>query len=93
MTEKLLLKVEESPIIPGGRTRVNKDDIKNLDIYEGDLIVVSSEKKDILVSMYTDDMIEEGRISIREEDRKKLKVQEGDEVDIRKHEKLLTKLL
>jgi len=93
MTKRLTLRVEESPVESGGRVRVNKGDIKDHDIQEGDLIVVSSEKKDILVSIYTDEMIEEGRISIRVEDRKKLKVGEGDEVEIRKHEKLLNKLL
>ncbi|MEF8874453.1 MAG: hypothetical protein V5A88_07275 [Candidatus Thermoplasmatota archaeon] len=93
MTERLILRVEESSIKSGGRVRVNEEAIENLDIYDGELIVVSSEKKDILVSMYTDDMIEEGRISIREDDRKKLDVEGRDEVEIRKHEKLLNKLL
>ncbi len=93
MTESLILEVEKSPVRSGGRVRVNKEDIEGLEIDDGDLIVVSSKEKDILVSIYTDEMIENGKISIREEDRKKLKVEEGDDVEIRKHKKLLNRLL
>ncbi len=93
MTNGLILIVTESRVKSGGRVRVNDEDVEDQEINDGELIVVSSEKKDILVSIYTDDMIKKGRISIRGHDRKKLKVEEGDEVDIRKHEKLLNKLL
>ncbi|MBS3816100.1 MAG: hypothetical protein KGY76_00875 [Candidatus Thermoplasmatota archaeon] len=93
MKEEITLKVKKSPVESGGRVRVNNSIIEDLDMEDGDLIVVSSKNKDVLVSAYSDEMIEEDNISIRVKDRKKLGVEEEDEVEVRKHEKLLNKLL
>jgi len=89
----LFLEVESSPVEAGGRVRVNKDILEDLEVKEGELLVVSSKNKDILVSVYSDEMIDERKINIRVKDRDKLQVEEGDEVTIRKHTSLLNKLL
>ncbi len=93
MTERLILDVENSPVESGGRVRVNRDIFEGFEFSEGEMVVVSSKTKDILVSIYCDEMMENGKISIRLKDRKKLDVDEGDEVEVRKHQKLLQKLL
>ncbi|MFP3871745.1 MAG: hypothetical protein ACLFVL_02570 [Candidatus Aenigmatarchaeota archaeon] len=93
MTEQLRLEVENSPIEAGGRVRIDKDTLEELNVVEGELIVVSSKNKDILVSVYSDEMMEKGKISIRVKDRKKLEVEEGDGVDVREHKNLLHKVL
>jgi len=87
------LEVENSPIESGGRARVNEEIMKEAELEDGQMIVVSSENKDILVSAYSDYMIEREKISLRVNDRKKLGVQEGDKVTVREHKKLLQKLL
>ncbi len=93
MTKVETLFVEESPIRSGGRVRVNAEVLKRLEVETEDLIVVSSDKKDILVKIYGDDLIDEDKIRIRISDREKLGVEEDEEVSVRKHQKLLTKLL
>lgn len=93
MTELAELEVENSPIEAGGRARVNEELMKEAELEDGQMIVVSSENKDILVSAYSDYMIEREKISLRGKDRKKLGVQEGDKVTVREHKKLLQKLL
>ena len=85
--------VQRSPVKFGGRARTSKDILNELDITEGDLILIRSEKKDVLVSLYYDDIMENGKIKLREEDLKKLGVDEGDLVTIKKHHSLLNKLL
>jgi len=93
MTEIDTLFVEESPIRSGGRVRVNIEVLKRLEVKTGDLVVISSDKRDILVKIYGDDLIDEDKIKIRVSDVKKLGVEEDEEVSVRKHQKLLTKLL
>ena len=93
MTEIDTLFVEESPIRSGGRVRVNIEVLKRLEVKTGDLVVISSDKRDILVKIYGDDLIDEDKIKIRVSDVKKLGVEESEEVTVRKHQKLLTRLL
>ncbi len=93
MTESRSLKVEKSPVKSGGRARVNTESIEDLEVDDGELIVVSSDRKDILVSVYGDDLINLGKIKLRKLDVEKLGVGEGQTVNIKKHKKLLNKLL
>ncbi|MBS3782072.1 MAG: hypothetical protein KGY66_06525 [Candidatus Thermoplasmatota archaeon] len=93
MTEAKMLEVEKSPIESGGRARVNKTLLEKLSFTSGDLVVVSSDKKDILVTIFGDDLIEEDKIKLRVLDVEKLGVEEGEEISIREHKKLLTKLI
>ncbi len=93
MTEAEYLVVEKSPIEAGGRARVNSAVIDRLDITSGDLVVVSSDKKDILVKLFGDDLVEEDKIRVRGHDVEKLGIEEDDEVSVKKHKKLLKKLL
>lgn len=94
-TENLVdaLIVEKSPIKSGGRARVNIEILKELKIDTGQQVVISSEKKDILVKVYGDTLMDKGKIRLRILDLKKLDVERGDEVTIREHEKLLSRLL
>lgn len=93
MAEGKTLDVKESPIQFGGRARVNSNVLDDLDINEGDQVVLSSKSADVLVSIYSDNLLEEGIIKLRGKDRKKLAIQEGDEIEVRKHKSLLNKLL
>ncbi|MFW5945546.1 MAG: hypothetical protein ACOCSJ_01710 [Candidatus Natronoplasma sp.] len=93
MTEAERLVVEKSPVEAGGRARVNSAILDELEITRGDLTVVSSDKKDILVTVFGDDLVDEGRIRLRVNDMDKLGVEEDEEVSVKKHKKFLTKLL
>lgn len=91
MQKKVTLQTEESPIAFGGRARINKSVLEQLNVEEGNLVVVSSEDKDILVSIYSDEMIDEGKIKLRKNDLKKLKVDEDKYVEIKEHQSYLQK--
>ncbi len=93
MVSDLTLKVEESPVKSGGRSRVSPDTLKRMNLGEGELVVLSSNKKDILVTLYCDNLIGNGRIKIRKQDTRKLGVKEGDEIKIKQHQNLLKSLL
>ncbi|MFO7792689.1 MAG: hypothetical protein R6W73_06890 [Candidatus Saliniplasma sp.] len=93
MVEKSILKVKNSPVKVGGRARVNPNIKMNLDLDNGGLVIVSSETKDVLVSIFFDDLVDDGKIVLRKEDRKKLNINEGESVRVRKHKSLLNKLL
>lgn len=93
MKSDINLRVEESPVKSGGRSRINQKTLEKLNIAEGESVVLRSNHKDILVTIYSDDLIEEGGIKVRQQDLKKLSVKEGDEIKIKKHQSLLTNLL
>lgn len=93
MSNHLTLKVEESPVKSGGRSRVSRQTLQELNLGEGELVVLSSNKKDILVTLYCDNLIRNGQIKIRQQDLRKLGVKEGDEVKLKQHQSLLTNLL
>lgn len=93
MTQDDILVVETSPVRSTGRARVNSEVLDKLDISSGELAVVSTDKKDILLSLFGDNLIEEGKIKLRILDAEKLGTEEGEEIKIRKHQKLLKKLL
>lgn len=93
MTQEKILTVENSPVKVGGRARVSFSTVKDLDLEEGDLAIVSSESKDILVSTFCDKFVEDNVIVLREQDIKKLNVSKRDNVTLRKHQSILTKLL
>ncbi len=89
MSGSLNLNVEESPVTMGGRARINKNNLAKLGIKEGSLVVLSSEEKDILVNIYSDQLVDEGSVVIRKEDMKKLITAEGCSVKVRPHSKVL----
>ncbi|MGM0406226.1 MAG: hypothetical protein ACQEQM_08820 [Thermoplasmatota archaeon] len=93
MVKEKVLAVDISPVKVGGRARVNSKTIIDLDLEEGDLAIVSSESKDILVSTFSDKFVNDGEIMLREQDIEKLNVSKGDNVSLRKHQSILTKLL
>ncbi len=88
MTE-LKLEAEQGSVRIGGRARVNPEDLDRIGITEGDLAVLSSDHKDILVNIFSDIFVERGKIIIREDDMKKLKVGDGGTVELTEHESLL----
>ncbi|MFO8109603.1 MAG: hypothetical protein R6U17_03640 [Thermoplasmata archaeon] len=85
------LKVKPSVVRIGGTARTDNDTMKTLMMNDGELAVISSEKKDILVNLFADSLIESGCIKLREGDMKKLSVNSGDMVRVRAHENLLSK--
>lgn len=93
MAKEKVLKVDNSPVKVGGRARVSTDTIKELELKEGDLAIVSSQSKDILVSTFSDKFVNDGEIMLRGQDLEKLNVSKGDNVTLRKHQSILTKLL
>ena len=93
MSSDLTLKVEESPVKSGGRSRVSRETLKNMNLTEGELVVLRSNKKDVLVTLYGDNLIDDGKIKIRKQDTRKLGVKEGDEIKIKQHQNLLKSLL
>ncbi len=93
MTKEKVLTVDRSPVKVGGRARVNPNTIEELNLDEGELAIVSSKTKDILVSAFSDNFVDDGGIMLREQDINKLNISKGDKVNLRKHESILTKLL
>ena len=91
MNEEITLRVVSSPIKFGGRARINEKTLSDTGMEDGTLVVISSERRDILVSVFSDGLIEEGFISLREEDLRKLGVKEGAKVTMREHSRLLKK--
>ncbi len=91
MVEEVLLQVVSSPIKFGGRARVNDKTLDEANIKEETLVVVSSEKKDVLVTIYSDMLIEEGLIKLRGEDMRKLGVKDDAKVTMKEHSSLLKK--
>ncbi len=89
MVDEIKLRVVSSPIKFGGRARINEKTLGETGIDEGSLVVISSDKKDILVSIYSDMLIDEGLVKLREEDMRKLNVKEGGEVNMKEHSRLL----
>ncbi|MFO7991790.1 MAG: hypothetical protein R6U61_05805 [Thermoplasmata archaeon] len=86
---ELTLEAEQGSIRINGRARINPEDLDRLGISEGELAVLSSDYKDILVSIFSDIFVEKGKIIIREDDMKKLKVGGGDTVELTEHQSLL----
>ena len=62
--------------------RISDNVLEKLGVDEGHSIVVSTEKKSILVTIYGDQLIEDELISLRPGDRKKLHVSKGDKVSL-----------
>jgi len=93
MAKEKVLTVGVSHVKVGGRARISSSTLNDLGLEEGDLAIVSSESKDILVSTFCDKFVDDGGIVLREQDIKKLNVSKGDKVTLRKHESMLTKLL
>mgnify|MGYP006305752899 CR=1 FL=1 len=93
MNENLSLTVEESPVQSGGRARISSETLKKMGLGEGELAVLSSDRKDILVTIFSDNLIGDGKIKVRQQDLKKLGIKKGDMVKIKEHQNLLTKLL
>ncbi len=91
MLTELTLQAVESPIQFGGRARVNKSVLEQMEVDEGDLVVVSSDNKDILVTIFSDDMIDEDKIKLRKDDLNKLKISEEKDVKLQKHQSFLDK--
>ncbi|MGM0509861.1 MAG: hypothetical protein ACQESD_01870 [Thermoplasmatota archaeon] len=91
MLTEVTLQTVGSPVQFGGRARVNKDILEQLEVDEGDLVVVSSDNKDILVSLFSDELMDEDKIKLRKDDLRKLKTSEEKNVTLRKHQSFLNK--
>jgi len=86
------LKVEESKISRGGRTRICPKAFEELEADTGKEIVVSSGDKDILLVAFTDDLVEEGVIYLRKKDMTRLNVNPGDTVSVSSYRSVSEKL-
>jgi formylmethanofuran dehydrogenase subunit D len=83
---KIELEVKESPIEgKDGVARISDDVLAKIGAEEGHSIVVASESKELLITIYADQMIEPNKISLRPGDRKKLSVAGGDKVFLTPH--------
>jgi formylmethanofuran dehydrogenase subunit D len=83
---KIELEVKESPIEgKDGVARISDDILTKLQAEEGHSVVVASESKELLITIYADQMIETNKISLRPGDRKKLGVAGGDKVFLSPH--------
>jgi len=91
MLTEVSLQTVESPVQFGGRARVNKAILEQLEVDEGDLVVVSSDNKDILVSLFSDELMDDDKIKLRKDDLRKLKTSEEKNVTLRKHQSFLDK--
>ncbi len=89
MVDEIELSVVSSPIKFGGRARVNEKTLDETRIDEGSLVVISSDKRDILLTIYSDLLIDEGLVKLREDDMRKLGVKEGAVIKMKKHSSLL----
>ncbi len=89
MPDNQTLIAEESPVKFGGRARINRKHLLDIGINDGSQVVLSSKTKDILVDIFSDELVEEGKIIIRGEDMKKLGINESGSVQIQAHSKLL----
>lgn len=86
------LKVEESKINRGGRTRVCPEAFAELETDTGKKIVVSSGEESILLTAFTDDLVEENTIYLREKDMSRLNVVPGDTVSVSSYQSVPEKL-
>lgn len=73
----------------GGSARVHTKSMSALGIRDGELAVIRSDKRDILVNLFSDTMVEEGCIKLREGDMEKLSVVSGAVINVMGHEGLL----
>lgn len=80
------LVVKESSIEgEDGVARISDDVLGKLEAEEGHSVIVKSEKKELLLTIYADKMMETNKISLRSGDRKRLSVDGGDKVILSPH--------
>ncbi len=89
MLDNLTLQAKESPVKFRGRARINQKNLDDIGISEGSLAVLSSNEKDILINIFSDELVDEKNIIIRGEDMRKLGISEGGSVKIRVHSRIL----
>jgi len=80
--------VKKSAIKGEGIARIYESVLDNLAIHSGENIVVSSDTKSILVTVFGDMFIGKNDIRLRENDMKKLGVKKGDYVNVEKYRKI-----
>lgn len=90
-TEKIpeiKMTVKKSPVGFTGSMRVNDSVLKKLGCEEKDQIVVIKGDKEILRTIFADDLVSENVVILRTKAMKDLGVEEGDEVTLRMHKEL-----
>lgn len=80
--------VKKSAVKGEGIARIHDAALGSLTIQSGENIVVSSDTKSILVTMFGDTLIGKDDIRLRENDMKKLGVKKGDCVNVEKYRKI-----
>lgn len=86
------LKVKKSRVTKGGRTRLCKDAFDELELHDGDDIVVTSDEKSVAVKAFSDDLVEKDHIYLRKDEMNQLKVKEEDIVTVSPHQAISEKL-
>ncbi len=89
MPKSVDLIVEPSLVKIQGTARVNTKIMRELGLDDRDLAVIRSERRDILVNIFSDPLIENGYIKLREGDMKRLGVEGGENVKMMTHQSLL----
>lgn len=82
------LTVKKSAVKGEGIARIHEAVLGSLTIQSGENVVVSSNTKSILVTVFVDTLIGENDIRLRENDMKKLGVKKGDYINVEKHRKI-----
>lgn len=87
------LKVKESPVRFGGSVRVHDSILTKLGCEEKDQIVLmNDDEKQILNTIYADDLVAKDTVILRTEAMEDLDVKEGDEITLQVNKKILEDL-
>ncbi len=86
------LKVKKSRVSKGGRTRLCKDAFDELELHDGDDIVVKSDEKSVAVKAFSDDLVEKDHVYLRKDDMNRLDVKEEDTVTVLPHQSISGKV-
>jgi len=92
-TPGVKLKVKKSPIRIGGSIRVHDSILKELGCEEKDQVVLmNDDDKQILNTIYADELVAKDTVILRTESMKDLDVKEGDEITLQVNKKILENL-
>lgn len=76
------LKIKKSVIGKGGRARIAEPSFEEIGVEEGDLVVIESDDRTVLVEAYSDIIVEDGYIRVRYTDMERLEVLEEDTISV-----------
>jgi len=82
------LTVKKSAVKGEGIARIHESVLGSLTIQSGENVVVSSNTKSILVTVFGDTLIGKNDVRLRENDMKKLGVKKGDYINVKNYRKI-----